>query len=64
VTKIMLGEKYFGDQMKLGEWSDRQKATVVTDDWLRFVASGKFPLLASLDLSWCNNITETGILLN
>ena len=48
-------------EMKLGEWSDRQKASVVTDDWLRFVASGKFPLLASLDLSWCNNITETGI---
>ena len=61
-------------EMRLGEWSKHNptlektlglytdpKATVVTDDWLSFVASGKFPLLASLDLTKCNNITETGI---
>ena len=52
VTKMMFGEKNYYN-------SDRP--TIVTDAWLHFTASGKFPLLTSLDLSWCNNITETGI---
>ena len=48
--------------MKLGEmWNDQNETTVVTDAWLRFVASGKFPLLTSLNLANCNNITETDI---
>jgi len=52
VTKIILGEK---------DYDDQGKTTIVTDWYLHFVASGKFPLLTSLDLSWCNNITETGL---
>ena len=51
VTKMKLGEK---------EYNDQDKPTIVTDAWLHFTASGKFPLLTSLDLSGCNNITETG----
>jgi hypothetical protein len=54
VTKLMLGEK-----MKHNKQS---KTKIVTDEMLRLVASGKFPLLTSLDLSGCNNITETGLM--
>ena len=49
--------------MKLGEkeYNDRDKPTIVTDAWLHFTASGKFPLLTSLDLTRCNNVTEAGL---
>ena len=50
VTKMMLGAGYH----------TRHKAAVVTNGMLRCVTSGKFPLLNSLDLTWCNNITTTG----
>ena len=53
VKKMMLGVKHR---------SDCAKVAVVTDVILRFVASGKFPFLDSLDLSNCNNITDTGLL--
>ena len=41
VTKMMFGEK---------NYNNRDKPTIVTDAWLHFTASGKFPLLTSLDL--------------
>ena len=41
VTKIILGEK---------DYDDQGKTTIVTDWYLHCVASGKFPLLTSLDL--------------
>ena len=50
VTKLVLNEHEF-----------RHETKIVTDAWLHFITSGKFPLLASLVCWRCNNITETGI---
>ena len=53
VEKLMLGVK---------NHKDRHKTNDVTPAWLRFLGEQKFPKLISVDLNFCNNTTDAGLM--
>ena len=51
------------EEMMLGtdDWSG--KASVVTDEWVRFIVrSGKFPRLNSINLRYCSNVSNASLI--
>ena len=43
------------------DYDHSNRANIVTDEWLSLIGSGKFSQLVSLNLSFCGNITNAGV---